>query len=189
MIQEADWDIFLKRLVAESKRAINAFSSEHPDEEVCYFAYDSEPCYGYVLTAFNTTRASLATAREQHDYHSRYLVDLLKHPNSAKQAFYHAKSHSVLPFCNNPGDFAYQHFAEIQFPEWQEFYESPDYLEAEKPEDDYLTNRVAHLFCHAIDRLVSEHAFAPLRLASPTLLGFSLHHHTPRVLQILNFPD
>jgi hypothetical protein len=188
-MQESDWDVFLERLVTESKRAISSFASEHPTEEVCHFAFDSEPSYGYVLTSFNMTRVSLAKVRERHDHDARYLLDLLQHPKSRDEAYYYVRSHSLLPFCNNPGDFAYQQHAEVQLPEWRTFFESPDYVDPDDPDKDYLANRVARLFCRAIDQLVRDNAFASLRLASPTLLGFAFHDHEPHVLQILNFPD
>jgi hypothetical protein len=188
-MQESDWDVFLERLVKTTRESIDSFASEHPSEEVCYFAYDSEPCYGYVLTSFNTTRASLEHARKQHDYHSRYRHQLLEKPVWFDSAYYQAKVHSVLPFCNNTGDFAYQSYRNIAFPEWQQLAESPEYVEQDDTDKDYLTNRVARLFCRATDRLIDEQAFARLRLASPTLLGFGFHDHDQYVLRILNLPE
>jgi hypothetical protein len=187
-MQEPDWDLFLERLVKATRESIESFASEHPTEEVCYFAYDSEPGYGYVLTSFNTTHASLEHARNRHDYHSQYRRQLLDKPVWFDNAYYHARVHSVLPFCNNTGDFAYQSYRNIQFPEWQEFAESPEYVEEDDTDKDYLTNRVARLFCRATDRLVDEHAFDRLRLASPTLIGFAFHDHGQHVLRILNLP-
>jgi hypothetical protein len=187
-VLESDWDTFLDRLVTQSKRAIDAFASDHPTEEVCYFAYDCEPCYGYVLTSFNTIASSLAKARERHDYHGRRLVELLRNPRLADRAYYYVRNHAVLPFCNNTGDFAYQQYATIEFPEWQAFYESADYPREQDPDKDYLTNRAARLFCHALDRLVQDQAFVRLRLANPTLLGFVFHDQEQRVLRLLNVP-
>ena len=188
-MQESDWELFLDRLVKSSKESIQSFASEHPAEEVCYFAYDSEPRYGYVLTSFNTTQASLKHAKKQNDYHTRYRRQLLEKPGWFDHAYYQASVHSVLPFCDNSGDFAYQFYRNIEFPEWQEFANSAEYTEADDPYKDYLLNRVARLFCRATDKLVEEDAFKPLRLASPTLIGFGFHDHYQYVLHMLNLPD
>jgi hypothetical protein len=68
-MQESDWDLYWERLVEQTKLAIQQFAKEHGDEEVCYFAYDSEPCYGFVLTCFNVAviaRVHAQTARVSH---------------------------------------------------------------------------------------------------------------------------
>jgi hypothetical protein len=188
-MQESDWDLYLKRLVDETKSAIQQFAAQHGGEEVCYFAYDSEPRYGYVLTCFNTSSASLEFIRKQRDYHTQYRRQLLEKPVWFDSAYYQARVNSVLPFCNNTGDFAFQGFTQIQFPEWQEFADSPDYPEAKDDDKDYLTNRVARLFCRATDQLVEERAFEQLRLARPVLIGFGFHDHDQYVLHMLNLPD
>ena len=188
-MQESDWDLFLEKLIRESKESIQSFAAEHPTEEVCYFAYDSEPRYGYVLTTFNTSSASLEHAKKQHDYHTRYRRQLLEKPVWFDHAYYQASMHSVLPFCNNTGDFAYQSYRKIEFPEWQEFADSPGYEEADDPHKDYLLNRAARLFCRATDRLVEEEAFGPLRLARPALIGFGFHDHDQYILHMLNMPQ
>ena len=188
-MQESDWDLFLERLVEETKAAIQQFAKAHPNEEVSYFAYDSEPRYGYVLTCFDTTQSSLEFTRKRREYHTQYRRKRMADPVWFDNAYYQAKAHALLPFCNNTGDFAYQSFTELHFPEWQEFAESPEYPQAEEDDDDYLINRTARLFCRATDRLVEERAFERLRLARPTLIGFGFHDHDQYVLHMLNLPD
>jgi hypothetical protein len=188
-MQESDWDLFLERLLQQTKSAIQKFAKEHGDKEVCYFAYDSEPRYGYVLTCFNTTESSLEFTRKQREYHTEYRRKLMADPVWFDSAYYQAKTHALLPFCNNTGDFAYQGFTQIQFPEWEEFAESPNYPESEEQDDDYLTNRAARMFCRATDRLLDERAFEPLRLARPTLIGFGFHDQDQHILHLLNLPD
>lgn len=188
-MQESDWDLYLKRLVDETKAAIQLFAAQHGSELVCYFAYDSEPCYGYVLTCFNTSRASLEFVREQRNYHTKYRRELMAKPVWFDSAYYQAKTNALLPFCNNTGDFAFQGFTRIEFPEWQEFADSPDYPEAKENDKDYLINRVARLFSRATDQLVDECAFQPIRLARPALVGFGFHDHDQYVLHLLNLPD
>jgi len=188
-MQESDWDLYLRRLVEETKAAIQQFAVQHGSEEVCYFSYDSEPRYGYVLTCFNTSRASLESARKQRDYHTQYRRKLMAEPGWFDSAYYQTKANALLPFCNNTGDFAFQGFTQIQFPEWQEYAESPDYPEAKDDDNDYLINRVARLFSRATDQLVEERVFEQLRLARPTLVGFGLHDLDQHVLHVLNLPD
>lgn len=102
--------------------------------------------------------------------------------------YYLAKAHALLPFCNNIGDFEYQDFRQIKFPEWQTYAESPDYLASDEEDDDYLINRVARLFCRAIDHLVEQRSFERLRLSQPFLIRFAFHDHDQHVLHMLNLP-
>ncbi|MGN6555405.1 MAG: hypothetical protein ACTHLW_17000 [Verrucomicrobiota bacterium] len=188
-MQESDWDLFLERLVEQTKSAIQQFAAKHGGDEVCYFAYDSEPCYGYVLTCFNTSAASLEFTRKQREYHTQYRRKLMAEPVWFDHAYHQTKAHALLPFCDNTGDFEYQGFTQIQFPEWQEFAESSAYPQPKDDDEDYLINRAARLFVRATDRLVEERAFEHLRLAHPTLIGFGFHDHGQHVLHILNLPD
>ncbi len=185
-MQESDWDLYLHKLVEQTKIAIEKFYRKHGDEEVCYFAYDSEPCYGYVLTCFNTSKESLKYIKNYRAHHVSYRQQLQADPDGFNNAYYQTKANTILPFCNNTGDFAYQGFTEINFPEWEDFFQNPNYPESEKSEEDYLTNRVARLFSRSIDQLVKENAFEKLRLAQPTLLGFTFHDDSPIILEILN---
>lgn len=188
-MQESDWDLYLKRLVKETKAAIQQFAEQHGSEEVCYFAYDSEPRYGYVLTCFNTSSASLEFTRKQCEYNARYRRKLMRNPVWFDNAYYQTKAHALLPFCNNTGDFAFQGFTRIEFPEWQKYAENPKYPEAEEDDDDYLINRVARLFCRTTDQLVKGRAFEKLNLAAPTLVGFGFHEGGQYVLHLLNLPE
>ena len=187
-MEEAFWDICLERIVEQTKAAIDAFAHEHAREEVCYFAYDSEPHSGYVLTCFNTTRHSLKFVREEHKDRVAYRQKLLADPVWFEHAYYQAKANALLPFCNNTGDFAYQGFTTIEFPEWQAFSGSTEYPEGDD-DSDYLANRAARLFCRAIDRLVHEQAFARLNLAQPTLLGFAFHDDDQVIVEMLGMPS
>ena len=187
-MEESFWDICLDRLVAETRAAIATFAQTHRDEEVCYFAYDAEPHSGYVLTCFNTTRQSQEFVRAQRNDHVAYRQKLLADPVWFQHAYYQAKANAVLPFCNNTGDFGYQGFTTIEFPEWQAFAESAEYP-AGDDDSDYLTNRAARLFCRAFVRLVQEQAFAELKLAQPTLLGFAFHDDEQVIVEMLGIPS
>ncbi len=114
-MDEAQWDLFLQRLLDASRAAIQRFAAEHPTDEVCYFAFDSEPRYGYVITCFNTSYANLRHVREWHEKQVAYRKKLLAQPVWRDHAYYQMKANSVSPFCNNTGDFAYQDFAEVRY--------------------------------------------------------------------------
>jgi hypothetical protein len=103
-------------------------------------------------------------------------------------AYRKVKVYSVLPFCDDAGDFAYQGFTEIAFPEWTELAKSPDYPE-DFPGGDWLENRVAMIFSEAIDTLAQDGSFDKLRLASPTLLGFGFHDQDQYVVRMLRVPN
>jgi hypothetical protein len=188
-MQESDWDSFLERLVVQTKSAIDQFAAEHGDQEVCYFAYDSEPRYGYVLTCFNTSSAARANVREQREYHTRYRRELMADPVWVNDACYQVRANSISPICNNTGDFAYQGFTEIAFPEWKEFAESAAYPEAGDNDEDYLQSRVSRLFSRATDQLVDSGAFWALRLATPMLMGSGFHDGGQHILDMLNLPE
>ena len=187
-VEEEQWDIFFQRLVEGTRAAIQQFATEHPTAEVCYFAYDSEPCYGYVLTCFNTTDAEIRHIREWHDRRINYRKEILSNDVWRSNAYYQVKANSVLPFCNETGDFAYQGFTELRFPEWEAFAQSETYPEHRDHEDDYLECRVALIFAKALDTLAEDGGFEKLRLASPTLLGFGFHDQDQYVVRMLHVP-
>ncbi|MBA3484014.1 MAG: hypothetical protein H0T51_19595 [Pirellulales bacterium] len=188
-MQEEQWADFLQRLIDGSLAAIDQFATTHPTEEICYFAYDSEPCYGYVLTCFNTTNANSRHVQEWHQRNTSYRKKLLANPTWRDSAYYKVKTNCVLPFCNNTGDFAYQGFTEIKFPEWDECARSDKYPERLNHQDDYLESRVALIFAQALDTLAEGGSFEKLRLASPTLLGFGFHDHDQYVVRMLKLPS
>lgn len=187
-MEESDWDGFLEKLKSETRRAIGKFASENPNEEVCHFAYDTEPCYGYVLTCFNTSQASIKHVNEWHERNTKYCGELLNNKTWRNCAYYQVKANRVLPYCDNAGDFEYQGFTEINFPEWESFANSEHYPEAPNHEDDYLESRVALIFWKGLQELADAGAFSKLRLATPTLLGFGFHDEEQIVVRMLNIP-
>lgn len=188
-MQEEQWGAFLQRLMDGSRAAIRDFAAKYPAEEVCDFAYDSEPCYGYVLTCFNTTKANVKFVKWRHDFRVAQRKNVLSMPSWRGAAYYQVRSHSVVPFCNSPGDFPYPDFSNIQFPEWESYAHSDDYPTPETQEDDYLMNRAALIFSQALDTLAEDGSFELLRLARPTQLGFTFHDEPHCVVRILNFPE
>ncbi len=188
-MEEIEWDRFLEKLLIETNQAIDKFALEHPNEEVCYFAYDTEPCYGYVLTCFNTTESSIKHVSEWHKRNIKYCGELLDDDVWRNSAYYQVKANSVLPYCDNTGDFEYQGFTEINFPEWEKYANSENYPEPPSHEDDYLESRVALIFWKALQKLSDDGAFTKLNMATPTLLGFGYHDDDPVVVRMLNVPN
>ena len=188
-MQVEQWDTFLQRLLDGSRAAIREFAAQHPSEEVCDFAYDSEPCCGYVLTCFNTTKANVKHVKEHHDYQLAQRKRVLAMPSWRAAAYYQVRSHGVVPFCNNTGYFAYQGFSDIQFPEWESFAQSEEYPKPESHEDAYLMSRAALIFAQSLDTLTEDGSFEVLGLASPTLLGFGFHDEPHCVVRMLRLPE
>jgi hypothetical protein len=184
-VSDDEWEKDLRRLLDASREAIRRFQREHGDEEVCYFAYDSDPQYGYVLICFNTSEASRRSVASSYAHSVARRVKNLREPAFVDSALYMAESTAALPFCNNTGDFEYQGFAEVKFERWEE--EAPE-GHIEDDHDNPLLNRVAWLLCCAIDTLVDEKAFDSLKLASPTLVGFAFHDSEQHVLRMLRLP-
>ena len=173
-------------MVSGTREAIISFSSTHPNEEVCYFAFDCDPIYGYVLACFNTTDNSLRYVKERQERNLLRGKKILGNDKYRDNAYYYVESLNVPPHCNNTGDFKYQGYSEISFPEWEEYSRSDEYPKSEGHKDDYLDNRVAFIFWQALTQLVEEGAFSNLKLASPTLVGFMFHDQQEIVVRILN---
>ena len=180
---------FLQRLLDASRAAIRRFAIEHPDTEVCYFAYDSEPRYGYVLICFNTSHSNLRYVRECHDRRVEYRKKLLSQPCWRDSAYHQVKTSSVLPFCDNTGDFAYPDFAEVKFPEWTTIAETGDYPKEFGDVVSYLENRVALTFARALDQLAEGGSLAVRKLSTPTLFGFGFHDKDQIVVRMLNVDE
>jgi hypothetical protein len=185
-VSDDEWEKDLTRLLDASREAIRKFQREHGDEEVCYFAYDSDPQYGYVLICFNTTEASRRSVASSYADSVARRVKNLRQPAFLDSALYMAESTAELPFCNNTGDFEYQGFAEVKFEHWEQ--QAPE-ADIEDDHDNPLLNRVAWLLSRAIDTLADEDAFDSLKLASPTLLGFTFHESEQHVLRMLRLPN
>ena len=185
-MRDDEWETDLVRLLDASREAIRKFQREHGDEEVCYFAYDSDPQYGYVLICFNTTEASRRAVASSYSHSIARRAKRLREPAFVESALYTAESTAQLPFCNNTGDFEYQGFAEVKFERWRE--NAPE-ADIEDDHDNPLLNRVAWLLSRAIDTLVDENAFDSLKLASPTLFGFAFHEGAQYVLRMLRLPN
>lgn len=194
-MKEPNWERVFEKLLDKTRKSIFQFRKENPDVVISDFWFDSEPCYGYVLISINSLESAQRLAKEQYEYHVNYRRKLLSDKLDVwlDNAYYQIGTHSVSQICTNSGDFDFQQFAEIKFPEWQNYAESSDYpLRPDKrPDhlDDYLESRVSYTFWRVYETLVEENAFLELNLASPTRLGFAFHDGSEYILYLLNWKD
>src|SRR5262249_13827105 len=141
-----------------------------------------------VLTCFNTAAANRESVRTAHDRSVGRRRELLSDPIWHEHAYRQVRVNSVLPFCNNTGDFAFPEFTQIQFSEWEALAEGEQSID-DSDEVSSLENQVALIFARALDTLVDEGAFDKLQLASPTLLGFGFHDADQYILRMLHLPE
>ena len=164
------------------------FSAEHLDEEICYFAFDSEPYYGYILICFDTTENSIFEAKLSAQRSMDHAEEFIQKDYDWQMAKSAMISANALPFTNNTGDFKYQGYAEVNFEGWQEFADSAAYPGGDFDEaDDYLEGNMAIIFWKVIDRLIREGHFSALRMASPFYAGYGFHDEDQVLLRILNW--
>src|SRR5205823_10644712 len=114
-----DWQAVEDKLYAASVNAIEAFAAQHPHERVCFFAFDSEPRYGYVILAFDTAENNLRSVRELGHHAEEFRQRNLTIHDGWKRAKYHLTCPPVFLFNSNSGDFRYAQFTEIKFSEWE----------------------------------------------------------------------
>lgn len=183
-----DWNEVERILYGESVAAIKRFSVEHTDEEVCYFAFDSEPYYGYVLICFDTTENSITEAKLSAERSLKSVREFIQSYCDWQRAKSVMISASKLPFTNNTGDFKYQGYAEVNFGDWQDFADSEEYPVGNfELASDYLEGNLVIVFWKVIDRLIGEGHFSGLRMASPFYAGYGFHDEDQILLRILNW--
>ena len=183
-----DWNEVEEKLYAESVAAIEAFAAQHPVEEVCYFAYDTDPQYGYILICFDTSENSVSEAKRSAERSIKLVEECFRHGWDWQMAKATMISAAELPFTNNSADFKYHGFWEVEFEGWEELAESEDYPVGDfEGADDYLEGNVALIFWKVFDRLIREGLFSGLRMASPFYVGYGFHDEDQVILRILNW--
>ncbi|MFB6363472.1 hypothetical protein ACFCP7_05330 [Paenibacillus elgii] len=187
-MNEPDWKEVEERLYQESVSAIEQFSVEHADEEICYFAFDSEPYYGYVLLCFDTTENSVMEAKRSAEYEYNKIAKAIKKMSWLSAHSYMANA-NLLPFTNNTGDFQYQGYTQVNFEGWKEFADSDDYPKGYTEMQDYLESNLSIVFWKVIDRLIREKHFSVLKMASPFFVGYGLHDQDQVLLRIINWDN
>ncbi len=186
---EHDWSKSDERLHEAALSAIQAFAKEHGTTEVCCFFFDSDdPQYGLVHISLDSLQNNMRTAKELEQSAVESRKTFLNGATSWKWAKYGLTSPVLSPFNTNGGDFEFGCFRTIEFPAWREIAKSRDFPRSAEDEDDYLTSNARLVMWRVAERLVSEDAFAPLLLASPFMVGYSVHDEEEAVLRLLNWP-
>jgi hypothetical protein len=183
-----DWPACDERLHAASIAAIQRLASDKPDEPICYFAFDTEPRYGYVLISFDTLANNIRSAKRLEDFAIEQRQKWLDREGAWESAKYHLNSPRLAPFHTNSGSFAFPEYAKAAFPEWRELHERGGYPVSEPHQDDYLESSARLVLWRVAERLIAEKAFQSLPLASPFIVGYSIHDQEETILRILNWP-
>lgn len=184
-----DWKKAEHLLTDASVETIKLFATENDKIECCHFAFDSEPCYGYVFLCFDTTANSLVSSKASESRLVERRLQMLAEEDSWRNANYFLNTPELVPFGDNTGDFEFASYREIKFPEWQVYAEDPDYPSKQENEDDYLEGNFRILVWRVVERLVRDNAFDCLKKSAPFLVSYGLHDQEQRIIRILNWPN
>jgi hypothetical protein len=183
-----DWGACEDKLHKASVAAIKRLARNQSDQSICFFAFDSEPRYGYVLIAFDTLENNIRSAKSSEQFAIEGRLKMLSGADAWQTAKYFLSSPVLMPFNTNPGDFAFQGYSKVKFPEWQELAEKGGYPVGEDWHDDYLESSARLVFWRVAERLVAEQAFRDLRISSPFMIGYAIHDQGEVILRLLNWP-
>ncbi len=188
-----DWNKTEDRIFKWSQAAIKKFARAFPDELICSVFFDSEPRYGYVFLAFDTLDNSIKSAKQLEQFALEGRQRYMKFDEAWRNARYGINTPAISLLNTNSGDFAFQEYAEIQFPAWQRLVESKNYQQKypkrNEGDDDYLDGNVRIVLWKVVERLVAADAFCQLRRAHPFFVGYAFHDEEEVILRVLNWPD
>lgn len=188
MAQFLDWQSLEERLFEQSSTIIRRFAQEHPDVTCSFFAYDTDPSYGYFLPSFDTFENSLQQAQKNEQQVIERRKKMLTQEWSWKSVSYISKSPRVTDYSPDVSCFAYHMYADLRFPELTELKESEAYAQKRNEvEDDYIEGNVRLILWKVIERLIVSNTFSQLHLSSPFRVGYQFHEEDLLVLRILNW--
>lgn len=183
-----DWDASDQKLYQASIAAIERFAREHPNDEVCCFFFDcDEPRYGHLFISFDTLENNIRSAKELERIAIENREKNLRGKLTWQWAEYQLTTPVLSPFNTDGGDFAFREFAEIQIAAWVNLAQK-GYPKGDENDDDYLESNVRLVLWRVTERLVADDAFAALKLASPFMVGYSIHDQEEVILRLLNWP-
>ncbi len=186
---EHDWSKSDERLHEAALSAIQGFAKEHGKVEVrCFFFDCDDPHYGLVHISLDSVENNMRSAKQLEQFAIEHRNRNLKGNTSWHSAKYRLTTPVLSPFNTNGGDFEFGCYRTVEFPAWREFVESKELPQGAEHEDDYLASNARLVMWRVAERLVSEDAFAPLLLASPFMVGYSLHDEEEAILRLLNWP-
>jgi hypothetical protein len=184
-----DWGASDRKLHKASVAAIKRFAREHPGRPVCCFFFDcDEPRYGQLSISLDTPENNIRTAKELEQFAIESRRASLRGKLTWQWAKHQLSTPVLSPFNTNSGDFEFPEYAEVEFPAWVRLAEKGNYPKGAEHEDDYLESNARLVMWRVAERLVAEDAFAPLALASPFLVGYSVHDQEEVILRMLNWP-
>lgn len=188
-MKKHDWSSSDLILYEAALSAIQAFAKEHPKAEVCCFFFDcDDPEYGLLHISLDSIQHNIQSAKRLEQYAIERRDRNLKRADGWKSAKHGLVSPVLSPFNTNGGDFEFDCYRSVEFPVWRELGKSKDYPKSGKHEDDYLTSNARLVMWRVVERLVSEGRFSPLFLASPFMIGYSMHDEEEVILRIQNWP-
>jgi hypothetical protein len=184
-----DWEASDRKLHKASVAAIKRFAREHPGQPVCCFFFDcDEPRYGHLSISLDTLENNIRTVKEVEQFALESRSENLRGGIPWRRAKYQLNYPVISPFNTNSGDFEFTEYADLQFPAWVKLAAKGNYPKRVEGEDDYLESNARLVIWRVAEQLVAEDAFAPLTLASPFLLGYSIHDQEEVILRLLNWP-
>jgi hypothetical protein len=184
-----NWTTSDRKLHKASVAAIRQFARENPDVEVCCFFFDcDEPRYGHLSISFDTSANNARAVKwlEQRAVENR--AKYLRGKLTWQWAKYQLSTPVLSAFNTNSGDFAFPEYVAVEFPTWVKLAEKGNYPKGDEHEDDYMESNARLVMWRVAEQLVAENAFATLSLASPFLLGYSIHDQEEVILRLLNWP-
>lgn len=184
-----NWGMSDQLLFKASAAAIKRFAQEHPNDKVCCLFFDcDEPRYGHLFISLDTLENNIRSVKEQERFAIESRQENLRGKLNWQWAKYQLSTPLLSPFNTNSGDFAYPEFAEVQFPDWVKLAQKGKYPKGAAEEDDYLESNARLVMWRVTEKLVAKDKFAALKLASPFLVGYSIHDQEEVILRILNWP-
>jgi len=186
---EHDWSKSDERLHAAARSAIQGFVKEHGEVEVCCFFFDCDaPQYGLVHISLDSLQNNIRSAKQLEQFAIEHRNRNLKGNTAWHSAKYRLTTPVLSAFSTNGGDFEFGCYRTVEFPAWRELAGSKDLPAGAEHEDDYLGSNLRLVMWRVAERLVSEDAFEPLLLASPFMVGYSVHDEEEAILRLLNWP-
>lgn len=184
-----DWDASDRKLYKASVAAIKEFARDYPDVEVCCFFFDcDEPRYGHLSISLDTLENNINSAKQLEAFALDNRQRLLSRKLPWQNAKYELGTPVLSPFNTNSGDFEFQQYAEVEFPAWVKLAEKGNYPKADEHEDDYMESNARLVMWRVAEQLVADKAFDSLNLASPFMVGYSIHDQEEVILRLLNWP-
>ena len=188
--KEPNWEESFNTLLHAVTKSILDFTSQFPDKKVADLFFDCEPDAGYALISYNSVENSNNHFKEHYEERTTYIHKQVTERYDNWEDSFHSflKRESKSFRCGDPGYFDYQHFAEVEFPEWVE-YLNQDLPNRPNYQDDYLESRISFLFWKVLDRLIKDGAFEALSTCANFRMGYCYHDQEPVTLFIINHKE